>query len=101
MTTSTTTIAGGTALPAVIDARHIPSANEPWEATELHPATSPCGMPWMYEGLNAGGHQVFRCPKGDHKLITSRVSDRHAGCTPQCEEPFGVIRASDYGPEEA
>lgn len=72
-----------TGIPAVIDAR---------QGGRPHP----CRSSWHYQGLNAGGHEIFECGSGAHRMIGTHVDAEH-----ECAGGCGVaLTLSERGPDE-
>ena len=65
------------------------SQARPCELIDLRqgPREHTCSGSWVYAGLNAGGHEIYRCDSGRHDAIGPHVNAAHE-CEPQCSHRF-------------
>jgi hypothetical protein len=53
-----------------------------------------CAGVWHYAGLNAGGHELYRCDAGQHALIFPHVAADHE-CAPECCQALTMTEARE------
>ena len=73
--------------PTVLDMRH-------------GPVDHACSGSWDYVGLNAGGHEIYRCDSGRHIAIGPHVAADHT-CTEACMVAATPSGRDRLGPDTA